>query len=305
MVVRLAVTMCRRRSTWQMLPGVTALLAGIAIQPPQFGSVSLSSPGLQPRGIEGLLRQAQPRATLDGIFAPPAALPGLQLRGIEGLLWDSELRAFAELPWKTQLGAAPFGDFGLPGANGFTIGGGEAPGAAAAGWPNPSSSLVFGQGAIGSTEMQGFGSTISRLVDGSAGTDEFGVGRGPVPRARGAALGSIQIMCDAQLPAQLQVGGEFWSAQAVSAAPVQFPPREFTGNLLANPDSLGDPTLGPSGDRSNLSPPGPAGAWCRPPPVPFAYSSPLAGRVFWTPFALILAAMAVLWLSRGVRLPRL
>jgi hypothetical protein len=39
------------------------------------------------------------------------------------------------------------------------------------------------------------------------------------------------------------------------------------------------------------------------PPLPFADSSPLASRAFWTPIILVLSAVGVLWLSRGVRLP--
>ena len=304
----------RRRRAWQTLPRVTALLAGIAIQPGQPGSVA-SLPTLQLPGVQGSLlnselralgtlpAQAQPLAP-SGSFAPPAALPGLQLRGIEGILWDSELRAFGNLPWETQPLWAPFDIFAAPARSpnlpDFTTT------ARDAGLPNPSGSLVWGQGATGPPAMGASSSALAGQLDGtvSTATDQFGVVGGPAWTVRRVAPGSLQIVCNAQMPLQLQAGGEFWSAQAISAAPGQFPAAEFIASSYVNPDNLGDPTLDPRGDRSNLSLPGPEGAWCQAPPVRFDQSSPLASRTFWTPFALVLAGVGVLWMSRGVRLPR-
>ena len=89
----------------------------------------------------------------------------------------------------------------------------------------------------------------------------------------------------------------------MSAAPVQFPPGVFTGSTLEVANPLGDPTSGPTGDRSNLPPPGPAGAWCRPLPVPFAQSDPLASRTLWIWVGVLLVMVFVFWLSRGWKMP--
>ena len=67
--------------------------------------------------------------------------------------------------------------------------------------------------------------------------------------------------------------------------------------------SLADPVGGPSGDRFNLPTPGAAGAWCRPPPVPIAETSPLSNQNFWIPTLLVAFGVAVFWLSRGLEMP--
>ena len=120
------------------------------------------------------------------------------------------------------------------------------------------------------------------------------------PTAPAVALpvgaGAVRSAC-APVVQQLQAAGRYWNAVSVGAPPVRLspPPRAIA--------PLVDPIRGPGGDRTNVSAPGPAGAWCRPPPVPFAESSPLAGRGFWLPVAVALFGVTVFWLSRGLRMP--
>ena len=90
---------------------------------------------------------------------------------------------------------------------------------------------------------------------------------------------------------KLQTGGEFWTTQAVSAAPAQFPAGVFTGITLENANPPGDPTQGPSGDPSNLVPAGPAGGWCRPPSLPFDQNNPLVSPALWIPAGVLLGGV--------------
>ena len=195
--------------------------------------------------------------------------PGQQLRAIEGL------------PSGSAAQATPYGDFLSP-----------------TGSLNPALSFGFGWNAVGLSEIQGSDPTIMAFLNAavSPGGAEFGVGAGPAPDDTAGAPAGIHMVCEG-LPWQLQAGGEFWNTQAVSVTPVQFPWGQFASN------ALGDPTQGPSGHPSNVSAPDPAGAWCRPPAVPFAQSSPLMSRTFWMPIGIVLLGIAVLWLSRGVKLP--
>ena len=116
------------------------------------------------------------------------------------------------------------------------------------------------------------------------------------PRLRGAVPGSMHIDC-AWAAQTLQSGGEYWNTLPDGAMPTSLaaPVR------LAAP--LADPVLGPRGNRSNLPPPGPAGAWCRPPPVPIAETSPLSNQSFWIPALLVAFGVGVFWLSRGLEMP--
>jgi hypothetical protein len=107
------------------------------------------------------------------------------------------------------------------------------------------------------------------------------------------------LSCGTQVPNELQTGGEFWNAQAASPPPVQFAKGVFVGDELGNP--LGD--LGPTGNPTNLTRPGPAGAWCSPDYTPFSMSGPLESDALWILFSILLAALLVAWLSRGYRLP--
>ena len=107
------------------------------------------------------------------------------------------------------------------------------------------------------------------------------------------------MSCGNNVPNELQIGGEFWNAQAASPPPVQFAKGVFVGGELGNP--LGD--LGPTGDPTNLPRPGSAGAWCSPGHTPFSLSGPLESVLFWIFFYLVLAALLVTWLSWGYRLP--
>ena len=230
-------------------------------------------------------RWSLPRATvlLGGIAILPTQSgnisllsPEAQLRAIEGLTSGSQMAAIAP---------PLYGDFASP-----------------AGSTNPALSFAFDANALGLPQNQGsdtaVGASIHRSV--SPGADEIAEGRGsPVPTDRGAVPRGIHAICSAdQTEIQLQGGGEFWTTQAVSATPVRFPSGVFLGNSL-----VADPlALGPTGERSNLQPPGPAGSWCRPGPVPFSQSSPLESRAFWIIVFFPLVAGFVFWLSRGVKL---
>lgn len=207
--------------------------------------------------------------------------PGLQLRAIGGLAGGSPERALAP---------SLYGNF-----------------APSAGSSDPVLSFDFGWNANGPLETQVSGLAAAALLYGTtpAGTDAFGItGGGPVPTTAAAAPGPIRVICeDDKLARQLQAGGQGWNTYGVKAAPVQFASGVFTGSGLENANPQDDPTRGPSGDPSNLLPPGAAGGWCRPRPVPFSLSSPLASRVFWMPVVIMLVGVAVFLLSRGVKMP--
>jgi hypothetical protein len=276
-VVRAAVTVGRhvRQKRWP-LPRATVLLAGIAVLPSQTGShaLLLPGPGLQIAAIEGL-------ATTGAEQSPRRSLPGLQMHPIEELGAGSQARASS---------STAFGSFVSP------IGSADSALSIALGWSGPGlqQTQVLEPAAIGPL-----------IGAGSAGAEAFGVGDdGSAPIIGGAAPSGIHPVCtDDQTAMRLQAGGKFRVAQTLTAAPVQFPPGVFTGTSLDIANSLGDPTLGPGGDRSNLTRAGPAGSWCRPLSEPFAQDNPLASRAFWTPFALALIVVVVFLLSRGVKIP--
>jgi len=159
---------------------------------------------------------------------------------------------------------------------------------------DPSLTFGFSWSDAGLAQTQGSDSAVTALLNStvSATPEEFGVGgstAGSAPTVREGAPTWTPIACEQlaeQLAEQLQTGGEhrntiFQLAANVSAHSIQ----------------------GSTDYLSNLPSQGPAGAWCRPGPLPFAYSGPLANRAFWTPIAVVLFGVAVLWLSRGVKLP--
>jgi hypothetical protein len=253
-------------------------------------------------------------------------MPGwMQTQGIEALLWDSELRSIGIQPQQGQVGAAVFNTKFVPppflsaplwspvSSQGSTVTGLVQSSRAVLNpkfVPSPfvhaSASLPLPGQASSAEPATQAASPTTGLDDATvaAETEAVALRRSPASRASSAAGGSVPVPCNAQLPNLLQAGGRFWSRQAVSGAPAQFAPGEFITSPVPGPaDSLGDPAFAASANRSNVIPPGPAGAWCRPPPVPFAQSSPLATYTFWAPFIFLLAAATVLWLSRGVRMP--
>ncbi len=230
-----------------------------------------------------------PRAAVlfAGLAVPPSQFGGVsllspeqQLRAIEGLAGVSQIQMPAVTPQAYDDSVSPSN------ASGSSL---------------PS---AFNPSPLGLLMMQKSSPAVSALLDStlSAGIDQFGAAAGgPAPISRRVLRGGTNAACgNDQLTARLQAGGEFWTSRAVSTAPAGFPPGVFTGSVVANANPL---ALGPGGDRSNLPAPGPAGDWCRPPPVPFARSSPLASRIFWTPVAVVLAGIAVFWLSRGMKTP--
>ena len=117
--------------------------------------------------------------------------------------------------------------------------------------------------------------------------------------ALGPSAGSsgLESNCGTELQRSLQTGGEFWNRQEGGAA-VQFPKGVFVGGDGGDP--LG---LGPSGDRTNLPRPVAHSDWCRPFATPFSLSGPLESTVVWILLSIVLAALLVVWLSRGHRLP--
>jgi hypothetical protein len=116
----------------------------------------------------------------------------------------------------------------------------------------------------------------------------------PITGGRGT-----EVSCGTEVPNELQIGGEFWNAQAASPPPAQFAKGVFVGGELGDP--LGD--LGPTGNPTNLPRPGQAGAWCSPRYTPFSVSGPLESDALWILFSILLASVLVAWLSRSHRLP--
>jgi hypothetical protein len=201
----------------------------------------------------------------------PLLPAGQQVRAIEGLARGPQLHAIDPL------------------SNGNFI--------SPAGRPDPSWSFGWDSGFAGLSETQGSDPATAALVNftASAPNDQSGGGNenatGSASTETAGPLGQIQVVCE-RLVQQVQAGGKYWNAQAASGRPVR-----------VEVDSSADPTQGPSGYPSNLSRQGSAGAWCRPTPVPFEDSSPLASRTFWTPILVVLCGIIVFWLSRGVKLP--
>jgi hypothetical protein len=159
---------------------------------------------------------------------------------------------------------------------------------------DPSLTFSFSWSDAGPAQTQGSDPAVTALLNStvSATPEEFGVGgdtAGSAPTAWEGAPTWTPIACE-QLAEQLQTGGEHWNTNSASSPPVQ---------LAANIPAYS--IQGPTGYLSNL--PSQEGAWCRPGPLPFAYSGPLANRAFWTPILVVLFGVAVLWLSRGVKLP--
>lgn len=221
----------------------------------------------------------------------------LQPSGIETLLRNTELREIGLLPQQPQLGATTLNSTftpppPFPNAVGLSSFSG-----ATAGLPKGSNQATTGLVLPVTAE----------LIYGAAPTDpeDFNVGRGPAAKIIEEAQGSDPVVCRSQLPRQMQAGGAFWNSQIASAASAQLPSDASAANLLANAASFGNPALAPTGGPSVLSPIDPTGVWCRPPPVLFANTSPLANPVFWVPFEIALVAVVVLWVSRGARMPRL
>jgi len=123
--------------------------------------------------------------------------------------------------------------------------------------------------------------------DPAAATFGFGGGAtGSVPTINSAA--SVQVACE-ELARELEPAWKYWNRQTVSSMP---------GLLAAH-----SMAVSASGKSTNQTPEGQAVAWCRPAPIPFAESSPLASRAFWQPVAVLAFGMIVFWLSRGIRLP--
>lgn len=222
--------------------------------------------------------RSTPRASV--LLAGIASLP-TQSGSISLLPPGAQLRAIEGVPKVPQPDAIePYGNF-LPPAGGL----------------EPALTFGFGWSLTGLADALGVDPIVSASLNGtvSDAADQFGVlgsATGPAATVGAAAPPATRTLCE-QLPPQLQAFGEYWNNHSAGGRPVQ---------LAANLST--DPTQDPSGDPSNLPRQGSAGAWCRPSPVPFADSSPLASRTFWTPIILVLCAIAVLWLSRGVGLPR-
>ncbi len=128
-----------------------------------------------------------------------------------------------------------------------------------------------GGGLAGLPQEQGsdgfvVGTINSALLDPE---DQAGVGTGPDGFGLNLAAapdGATEYGCG-QMPVQIQSAGQYWNGRTSGRLPAA---------LAANAPS--DPVGGPTGDPSDLLPEGPAGGWCRPRPLPFTYSSPLASR---------------------------
>lgn len=147
------------------------------------------------------------------------------------------------------------------------------------------------------SETQGLDSAVAAFVNGAVlgpdnalGPDNtLGSGGSVTSLAPTISSGpGVQAACE-ELGGQLQSAGKYWNGQTISGMP-----RLLAANSMAVPAA---------GNASNLSLEGRAGAWCRPAPIPFAQSSPLASRAFWQPIAIFSFGIIAFWLSRGFRLP--
>ena len=286
MVVRVAVTTGRhaRRHCWSLLRAAI-LLANVSVL-----STTTQSAGFSP--IESP-KPASPFAF--GAPMPEAPMP--HTRVLDPVFNPASAQFFSLWSYGAMSVIAPttYGDFMSP-----------------IGLPDQSLSSAFGYWPMSQT--QGIDPAVTTMLDGtleqgllppgpSSGTEELGVASGAgavgssaVPTT--STMGLVpQMACgDSQLAKGLQAGGEFWEPQAVSASPALFPPGVFSGIAGQNP--LG---LGPTGSRSNLPLPGPAGAWCR--PAGFSQNSPLDSPVLWIGIGILLVGIVVFWLSRGFKMP--
>ena len=287
MVVRVAVTTGRRarKHCWSLLRAAM-LLANISVLP-----TTTQSAGLSP------IESPKPASP----FAFGAPMP--HTRVFDPVFDPASAQFFSLLSYGAMSVIAPttYGDFVSP-----------------IGLPDPSLSSAFGSNGIWSMpETQGIDPAVTTILDGtlqqgllppgpSSGTEELGVASGAGVVRSSATVPTISTMglvpqpaCgDNQLARRLQAGGESWEPQAVSATPALFPPGVFTAIAVENP--LG---LGPRGSRSNLSPPGPAGAWCRPAADPSSQNSPLDSPALWIGVGILLVGIVVFWLSRGFKMP--
>jgi hypothetical protein len=304
-VVRIAITTegPARRDYWWLLRA-TILLAVITVQP-----IPTQSAGLSSRG------SSIPFA-LNGSAVSPEALSQKQVFDPAG----AQFFSFWSYGAMSVIAPVIFGDFLPPTAlsSGFGLNAG-APMPISAGTDPALASVLdstLQKGFLpagGAAEAEEFDITSRRAVVGKngAGVDwtAAAVG-GAIPISTLDEAGAIkatsiaggtQLVCgDDQLERRLQAGGEFWNGQAASAMPVQFPPGLFTG-----PVEVGNPLggLGPKGNPTNLSAPGQAGGWCRPPHGPFSDSSPLEDRFFWIGVGVVLTSFLVFLLSRGMKMP--
>jgi hypothetical protein len=117
--------------------------------------------------------------------------------------------------------------------------------------------------------------------------------------------GGIEPICaEDEVADKLQAGGEYWNDQGASVGGARLAPAQFPLGVFARPVTLANPLgdLGPTGDRTNLAAPGPAGGWCRPGREPFSLTSPLEDNLLWIAFSVVLGAVLIAWLSRGADL---
>lgn len=114
-----------------------------------------------------------------------------------------------------------------------------------------------------------------------------------------------RICAEAEVAGALQAGGEFWNGRLAGIGGAGLAPAVFPLGVATGPVARADPLrgLGPTGDRSNLVGPGPAGGWCRPGRQAFSLSSPLEDDLLWIALSIALGAVIVAVLSRGARLP--
>ena len=156
---------------------------------------------------------------------------------------------------------------------------------------DPFLSLEFGTSLEGQSETQGLDTAVATFVNGTVlGPDDaLGSGGGAASFAPAINSGAgVQASCE-ELAGQLQSAGKYWDGQTISGMP-----RLLAANPMA---------VSAGGKSTNLSPEGRAGAWCRPPLIPFSEIGPLASRAFWQPIAVLAFGIIVFWLSRGIRLP--
>jgi hypothetical protein len=174
------------------------------------------------------------------------------------------------------------------------------------GTPDLSLSIAFGWAQAGRPMPlnQGLDPAISAFLQNvvtSSEADGTDISTASATDATRIAHTGDQPVCGDDFTAiRLQTASESWDKQALSGPVAQFP----LGVMKETTEAVEDPTgIGPLGNRANVQKPGHAGAWCRPLPLPFSESSPLASTMFWIMVGLAAMIVIVFWLTRGVKLP--
>ena len=111
-----------------------------------------------------------------------------------------------------------------------------------------------------------------------------------------------------RLERRLQGATGFWTPQAASISPVHVDLNARSDAALGRaPTAAASRDASDMDDADNFRPlrAGAASGWCRPQPMPFSVSSPLASRGFLAILGVLISIAVVFGLSRGFKMPEL